>query len=371
MPQKYPEHLSAKRVVADYDNQLEPTGMTRHFLEHPPAGFAPFVADDMPGFFAPFDLLTTVEPEVRQKIASLPGGKFLMRLLRFRTCFFGTTVSEYMPFPAGAAAAQLPAKMLNAWRRRSLLMIAKDIPEESPLLPAASAAAARDFLAACKDKGFILLDGQALAYVAIDFASEDEYLARLSSGRRKNIRRKLRSHADLRIEILVTGDARFSEEAFLSELYALYLQVYAQSELHFDLLSENYFKALLQDASLQGRLFLYHADAELIGYNLCFVHDGMLIDKYVGFRYPAARDHNLYFVSWMENLAYARAHGLTHYVAGWTDPEVKAFLGAKFTFTRHAVYVRNPLLRAILRRLSRHFESDRSWFESNAAESAS
>ncbi|WP_449424315.1 hypothetical protein [Rhodanobacter lindaniclasticus] len=31
------------------------------------------------------------------------------------------------------------------------------------------------------------------------------------------------------------------------------------------------------------------------------------------------------------------------------------------TFTRHAVYARNPLLRALLRRLGGHFESDRHW----------
>jgi len=48
-------------------------------------------------------------------------------------------------------------------------------------------------------------------------------------------------------------------------------------------------------------------------------------------------------------------------VAGWTDPEVKSFLGARMTFTRHAVYARNSLLRALLRRLGGHFESDRSW----------
>ena len=45
---------------------------------------------------------------------------------------------------------------------------------------------------ACEQSGFILLEGQALAYVPIDFADEDSYLARLSSGRRKDIRRKLR-----------------------------------------------------------------------------------------------------------------------------------------------------------------------------------
>ncbi|MDE2281129.1 MAG: GNAT family N-acetyltransferase, partial [Xanthomonadaceae bacterium] len=103
----------------------------------------------------------------------------------------------------------------------------------------------------------------------------------------------------------------------------------------------------------------------LIGWNLCYEHDGKLIDKYIGFAYPEAREHNLYFVSWMHNLGYAREQRLTHYVAGWTDPEVKSFLGASMTFTRHAVYARNPLLRVLLRKLGRHFESDRSWQEAS------
>ena len=70
---------------------------------------------------------------------------------------------------------------------------------------------------------------------------------------------------------------------------------------------------------------------------------------------------NLYFVSWINNLEYAQRNGLKTYIAGWTDPQVKLELGARFTFTRHAVYVRNPILRAILRVISTQFESDRSW----------
>lgn len=76
------------------------------------------------------------------------------------------------------------------------------------------------------------------------------------------------------------------------------------------------------------------------------------------FGYPAAREHNLYFVSWFVNLQYALAHKLTHYVAGWTDPQVKKSLGAQFVFTSHAVHVRNPLVRNLLRPFKSLFESD-------------
>jgi hypothetical protein len=120
---------------------------------------------------------------------------------------------------------------------------------------------------------------------------------------------------------------------------------------------------VLQDAEGGGVVFAYKVDGALIGYNLCFVHNGMLLDKYVGFSYPAAREHNLYFVSWLHNLRYALERNLSHYVAGWTDPEIKRHLGASFTFTRHAVYIRNPLLRHALRPFKRFFESDSQWHE--------
>lgn len=347
-------------------NALEPVGLVAHFLAHPPEGFAPFVSrEGTPGFFAPFDLLTTADADTLRLANSLPGSRRLRRLLTWRTCFFGTTASEYAPMPAGIAPAALAKGMLESWAGRSALLIAKDIPDHSPLLPEAEREYSAAFVAACQAAGFVMVEGQALAYVSIDFSNEDEYLGRLSSGRRKDIRRKLRARDRLRVEILPTGGERFQDPGFLDALYALYEEVYGQSDIHFDKLTCEFFRAILQDGSLPGRLFLYYSQDALIGFNLCFVHGGMLIDKYVGFRYPAAREHNLYFVSWMENLEFARAHGLSHYVAGWTDPEIKAYLGAQFTFTQHAVYVRNPLLRFFLKKISRRFEHDRAWFDAH------
>jgi predicted N-acyltransferase len=310
---------------------------------------------------APFDLLTTADDTLRRRIAGLPGYRRWGRLLRWRTRFAGTTVSEYAPLPSGVDPVALAQGLKGAYGRECRLLIVKDIAQDSPLLGAADNAYARAFASACAAAGFVLLEGQALAWVPIDFGSNDEYLARLSSGRRKNIRRKLRSLAELQIEAVPTGDVRFRDEATLAAFQALFDNVYAQSEIHFDRLDAAFFRAVLQDGGSGGVVFVYRHAGEMIGWNLCYEHAGKLVDKYVGFAYPQAREHNLYFVSWMHNLDYARRRGLSHYVAGWTDPEVKAFLGARMTFTRHAVYARNPLLRALLRRLGHHFESDRNW----------
>jgi hypothetical protein len=105
-------------------------------------------------------------------------------------------------------------------------------------------------------------------------------------------------------------------------------------------------------------LFTYRREGELIGWKLCYVHQGRLLDKYLGFRYPQSRQNNLYFVSWIHCLEYAIANGLTHYVAGWTDARIKRYLGARLARTRHAVYVRNPILRWCFRRLSHLFEEE-------------
>lgn len=343
-------------------NTVEPPQLLAHFTRHPSNGFTPLTgADELPGFVTDFDLLTTASDSVRRVLRSVPGMAALRRLFVWRTTFLGSTVTEYAPLPMRTAADDLARLLLERWANATRMLVVKDIPEDSPLLCADDNARNRAFLAACARAGFVILEGQALAYVPIDFASEDEYLARLSYSRRKDLRRKLRARAQLDIEALPTGHAVFDDDAFAERLYALYLQVYAQSEIHFDCLHPAFLRAVLRDAGLDGIVFLYRTEQKLIGFNLCFVHRGKLIDKYIGLDYAQARSKNLYFVSWMHNLEFARRRGLTHYVAGWTDPRIKAYLGARFTFTRHVIYLRNPLLRAIARRVSRHFENDRDW----------
>lgn len=345
-------------------NALEPAQLLRQFLATPPLGFEVGEVAGATFFVAPFDLLTTADDELKKRAAALPGFAWWSRLLRIRTAFVGSTVTEYAPMPPHLAPSLLADALRSGPGRRHKLTIVKDLPQQSPLLPDAENTAADALVAALSASGFVTVEGQALAYVPIDFANGEAYLARLSASRRKNLKRKLRSRAELTIDRLPTG-AAFADDARVDAYYALYEGVFAQSEIHFDKLGRDFFAALLRDGGNGGIVFEYRraSDDVLLGWNLCFEYGGKLVDKYIGLAYPAAREVNLYFVSWMVNLEYALERGLSHYIAGWTDPEVKAQLGAKFTFTRHLVYVRNPMLRALARRFSGHFESDRSWSE--------
>jgi hypothetical protein len=350
-------------------NQLEPAGLLRAAAAHPPEGFVPLALPDggpqAPAFAAPFDLLTTLDAPLRRRLRGLPLFSAWGRLLHWRTAFVGSTVSEYLLLPRGlqpGALQALPHCWAAAWSTGHALLVAKDIPQRSPLLSDDENTQAEALTAACTAAGYLLLEGQALAHVPIDFDSTDTYLQRLSSSRRKNLRRKLRSREQLLVRAVPTGSACFDDDAVVDAHYVLYLAVHAQSELHFDRLTRGFFAQLLRDRTSGGIVFSYtlrsNPDGPLLGWNLCFESRGMLIDKYIGLAYPHARDHDLYFVSWFVNLEHALQRGLTHYVAGWTDPEVKAQLGAQFTFTRHAVYIANPLLRALGRRLARFFEAD-------------
>lgn len=342
-------------------NLLEPPRLIDHFLAVPPKDFATFrLRDGVPAFSTSFDLLTTADPAVKHKLDGLPFARRWRPLLCARTCFIGTTVSEYALFPRAIPPGMFVREVLQHATRYAFVIV-KDIPTDPVLVGAAGYDYSRRFATACREAGFVLVEGQALGYVPIDFASIDEFLARMSRARRKDVRRKLLSRAQLEIQVIPSGDVLFRDEAMLAELYALYVNVYRQSEIHFDLLSAAFFRTLLQDTGSGGIVFVYRAGGQMIGYNICFVNNENLVDKYIGFLYPRAQEYNLYTVSWFHNLEYALARGLRCYIAGWTDPEVKRHLGACFTLTQHAVYVRNIVLRKALIPLKRFFESDHRW----------
>lgn len=346
---------------------VEPPGLVRAFLAHPPQDFlARTVCGGAPAFTARFDLMTTAEPGLRRFVQRLPGYRYWRRVLEPRTLFVGTTVTEYAALPS-ACGPHAFAKCLAGQAAEHAFTIVKDLPCDGALVGANEAARADAFAQALERRGFVLLEGQALAYVPIDFADTDAFLARQPRGRRRDIRRKLRTRERLRVEQRATGDPWLVEPTNLARIYAMYEAVYAQSEIHFDRLSRDFFADVLADGTNGGVLFLYYADGDLVGWNLCFAAGTAFVDKYIGLAYPAARELNLYCVSWVQNLEYARTHGFRNYVAGWTDPEIKAHLGARFTMTRHAVYPRSRVLRFGLRHLARLFESDHAFAEAARA----
>ena len=347
-------------------NVLEPPGYVELFTAYPPVGFDSYYGSEFSTFCTDFTLLTTLEPKTLRKLAALPFFSRWASRLSLYTCFAGTTITEYAPLPGGRHPDEILDLVHTAASqstRKPSLTIIKDLPCSSPLLGKRENDFADALAIRARTRGFMEIEGQALAYVHIDFSSIDTYLSHLSSASRKDLRRKMKKRHLLDLEVLPLGHSRFNEQPFLDTLYAMYQNVYRQSDVQFDLLSPAFFSALLHSQTIPGVVFCYHHNGSLIGHNICLLHENRLIDKYIGLVYPQARELNLYFISWMINLEYAVANGLSAYIAGWTDPEVKAGLGARFTFTRHLVHIANPLLRGILAPFRKLFEGDRQRLE--------
>src|ERR1700754_1935204 len=115
-------------------NQLEPWGLLREFSLSPPAGFRSLTSvDGVPMFDTPFDLLTTADDALRTSLRRVPG---LPRLLRWRTRFVGSTVSEYALFPAGVDPRAMARQLRLEQGGSRALLIVKDLPTQSPLLSA-------------------------------------------------------------------------------------------------------------------------------------------------------------------------------------------------------------------------------------------
>ena len=343
-------------------SQLEPAELIESFHENPPEGFASIKIDIedsyLHAFSMNFKILTTVNKRVKNILKYIE-----LFIPKIKLLFIGTTVTEYSIFPKGVQADKVCEGILKKFSEmKSSVLVVKDIAMESPVLAEEDNRFTNELISCLKGKKFQTIYGEALAYVGINFTSVDEFLSRFSKSRRKDFKRKLRSMSDVAIDQVNTGDEFFNEEN-VQYFYNLYLNVYNDSVIHFDKLTLNFFRSVLQSSKSGGIVFVYKHDGKIIGYNICFKAGDNFIDKYIGLIYPDAHNFNLYFISWFYNLDYCIKNNIKLYIAGWSDPEIKSYLGAEFTFTFHAVYIANPVIRFIFKKMKFLFESDKNIME--------
>jgi len=362
-------------VNEHYQNSLEPKSIIHAFVNYPPENFtineALLTGSSIISFFADFNLLTTLEDKAKKSVDSLNRFRFfrylVKKLLTPRTLFVGTSISEYCLLPESHHYPELAERILGSYQQSNTpLLIVKDIPCNSPLLSASENANAASFITLLEEKGLILVTGQALAYMDIDFPSFDAYLMTLSGSRRTDFRRKLKLATELaRIEVK-TGDAFFSD-AVVEQLYQQYLNVFERNDIHFDKLSVDFFKQVFQRTD-DGYVYIYHYQDKLVGFNLCYILGDMFVDKYIGTSDPEGRTLSLFYNMKFDNIKLCLKMDLKKYVVGYTSPGAKASLGCKFTYTYHAVYIRNPILRFLLNKLKPFFEGDRATLENLTAQ---
>lgn len=198
--------------------------------------------------------------------------------------------------------------------------------------------------------GFSRIAGLPVCVLDLPFANEAAYISSLSANNRSVLRRKLRTAGPVELETVT------SIVGLEDEIFSLYEETRTNSRFDygdFEQLTPAYFRDVM--ASLgpeRAAVILARVEGRLLAMKLLFFEKDRVIDKFWGMRYPAGREHNLFFVCWMEGVRIALARGAKQYQSGQTAYAQKVKLGSRldpmWVYFRH----RWPLVNRGFRRVA-------------------
>jgi hypothetical protein len=172
-------------------------------------------------------------------------------------------------------------------------------------------------------KTFNRVQCQFCARLPINFNSLEEFLARLSRAARKDLRRKMRASREVRVIRSRTISP------FLDRIYTLYLETAARGPMAFGAHNRLFFEKICE--RIPGAEYtLYFVQKELAAFNLLVVKQEAVMDKYFCMDHELGRKHNLYVLSWLENIRTCVERKIPLYYAGQGAEKTKAHLGATF-----------------------------------------
>lgn len=262
-------------------------------------------------------------------------------------CHIGFAPHLDQPALGRAAEALLRAVEEQAEAEGSDLVAFKDLDPETEAF----------FASLLRTRRFARLASLPVAVLDLPFAGEEAYLASLSAATRKDIRRKLRASNQVRIE------ERTDIAGLEAEIEALYASTRLNSELDygdFEVLPPGYFAAVSRALGPRAVFMLYWIGDTLAAFNLLLVEEKRVIDKFLGMRYPLAREHNLYAVSWVANVRFCLGRGIRLLQTGQTAYASKLRLGSRLVPSTIHFRHRRRLANGVLKALSPFFAFDRS-----------
>jgi len=197
-----------------------------------------------------------------------------------------------------------------------------------------------------RQDGFTRVATLPLATLHLPFKDESEYLASLSASMRSDLRKKMRRASKVTIEVRDTIDG------IEDELVALFEETKANRKTDygsFDEVPANYFREVMRAMPGKAQLMLCRVDGVLATFNIFLIEPDRIIGKYVGMRYPLAREHNLYFVNWMATARLAMERGIPWLQTGHTSYRQKVRLGCglkrSWVYFKYRNVAINPLFK--------------------------
>ena len=269
----------------------------------------------VPAFITDYRLDTTIQGAARSALKPVLAA--LRRVLTLRLLSLGSPLADkcHLGFSGALPVArryEVAGRLLEgleafASAQRIGLLAAKDVADGDLLEGVGEA-----FEAA----GFARQPGLPNAVLTLP-ESEAAYLASLPAAVRRDVRRKLKRPALVRVEEH-RGAAALALVPRMAELYEIQRERSGADFEQFEQLTPAYFRGVLEHCGGAAVLFAYRVDEQLVAFNLCYHTARVFIDKFIGFSLPAVRAHNLYVLSWMNNVRYCIARNIQALHTGQT-----------------------------------------------------
>jgi hypothetical protein len=190
-------------------------------------------------------------------------------------------------------------------------------------------------------RGFNRVQYRSCARLSMDFTSIEEYLSRLSSGARKDVRRKMRAAPHVRVIRSRTA------APFLDRIYSLYLETVSRGPMSLGMLNRLFFEKICERVP-GAEYTLYFVQEELAAFNLLVIQPEAMVDIFFCMDYGPGRANNLYVVSWLENVRACLERNIPFYYAGQGAEKTKAHLGATFIPSYILFKHRRPMIDRLL-----------------------
>jgi hypothetical protein len=274
----------------------------------------------VPAFVTEYRLDTTLEGSLRSAVGTI--ARAMPGLLRPRMLALGSPVSETCQI--GFAPDSGPDERI---RMLAMILDGCDVHANQHAIrffavKDAGQAQADLWMPALTERGLRRQPGLPTATLALPYADFDGYLASLGSSTRKDLRRKARTRDRVRIEW------RSDLTGISDAVHRLYRNTLERASMQLEELTPGWFDNVLAELGQRAACVCYWMNETLVAFNLVLHDSSVLIDKYIGMDYLHARELNLYYLSWMENVRFAIEHRIPLYQSGQGLPEEKLRLGS-------------------------------------------
>jgi predicted N-acyltransferase len=321
----------------------------------PAAGFstsvlAAFAGEHLVGAAPLFQVTFRVDMALGPRLGPLASwlGKHAPRLMNPSIVAIGSPQSDECPIGISPAAnpndrveifaALMEGLAVHASALGCSITALKDVRDADTLWAHAS----------LRRAGFSRMASLPLAILELPYRDETEYLATFSPRFRSELRRKMRQASAVTVEL------RNSIDDIQEEIADLFQETRTNRRADygsFDDVGPGFFPEVMRNLKGRAQVMLCRHAGELVSFNMFLVEPNRVLAKFIGMRYPEARELNLYYYNWVMMVRYCIEHGIPLLQTGQTTYEIKTHLGSKlkksWIYFRHRGTITNQIFHAV------------------------